>query len=92
MTLVYNFILNILVTVDCGYYYEHLNQSDGRDGVKTIFIHDQPVQTYCTEDGWTVIQSRGQFGNPADFFSAKLWTDYVAGFGTPGNVTLSPKI
>ncbi len=88
MTLFYNFILNTLVTDDCGYYYEHLNQTGG---VKTILIHGQLVQTYCTEDGWTVIQSRGQFGNPKDFFSAKLWTDYVAGFGTPGNVTLSPK-
>jgi len=32
---------------------------------------------------WTVIQRRGQFGNPDDFFSAKLWDDYVEGFGIP---------
>jgi hypothetical protein len=78
-----------LVTANCAHYYEHLNQTEG---VTTILIHGQPVQTYCTEDGWTVIQSRGQFGNPKDFFSTKLWRDYVAGFGTPGNVTLSPAI
>ncbi len=53
-------------------------------GVKTIYIKDQPVQTYCTDEGWTVIQSRGQFNNPKDFFSSKLWNDYKLGFGTPG--------
>jgi hypothetical protein len=31
-----------------------------------------------------VIQSRGQHGNPEDFFSSKLWADYVEGFGEPG--------
>ena len=40
-------------------------------------------QAYCLEDGWTVIQSRGQFGNPKDFFLRK-WNDYVEGFGEPG--------
>ena len=49
-----------------------------------IYIKDQPVQTYCTEDGWTVIQSRGQFNNPKYFFSSKLWNDYKIGFGFPG--------
>ena len=33
--------------------------------------------------GWTVIQSRGQFGNPPDYFS-KDWANYKAGFGVPG--------
>lgn len=37
----------------------------------------------CLEDGWTVIQSRGQFGNPVDHFY-RMWDDYVAGFGVPG--------
>ena len=32
---------------------------------------------------WTLIQKRGQFGNPKDFFSSKLWDDYVTGFGEP---------
>jgi hypothetical protein len=54
--------------------------------VKTIYINDQPVKTFCTEDGWTVIQSRGQFGYPKDFFSSKLWSEYEAGFGTPGKL------
>ena len=38
---------------------------------------------YCLTDGWTVIQSRGQFGNPEDFF-LKKWDDYVHGFGDHG--------
>ena len=41
------------------------------------------TSAYCLEDGWTVIQSRGQFGNPADYFN-KTWAEYKAGFGTPG--------
>ena len=32
---------------------------------------------------WTLIQKRGQYGNPKDFFSSKLWEDYVTGFGDP---------
>ena len=30
---------------------------------------------------WRLIQRRGQYGNPEDFFSSKLWTDYEQGFG-----------
>lgn len=30
---------------------------------------------------WTVIQRRGQFGNPKDFFTLKRWKDYANGFG-----------
>ena len=30
-----------------------------------------------------MIQRRGQYGNPPDFFSSKLWDDYVQGFGEP---------
>ena len=41
------------------------------------------VDVHCLEEGWTVIQSRGQFGNPTDYFY-KGWTDYVNGFGNPG--------
>jgi hypothetical protein len=76
------------ILVDCGEYYENLPIGYSLKGVKTIYINDRPVQTFCTEDGWTVIQSRGQFGYPKDFFSEKLWTDYVAGFGTPGKAIL----
>jgi hypothetical protein len=35
------------------------------------------------EGGWTVIQSRGQFQNAANYFY-KGWADYVKGFGVPG--------
>ena len=38
---------------------------------------------YCLEGGWTVIQSRGQFENPIDYFS-RGWKEYVTGFGDPG--------
>merc|ERR1719500_1252478 len=40
-----------------------------------------PPLEECEE--WTLIQKRGQYGNPKDFFSSKLWDDYVAGFGEP---------
>jgi len=33
--------------------------------------------------GWMLMQRRGQYGNPPDFFSSKLWDDYVQGFGEP---------
>ena len=38
---------------------------------------------YCDPEGWTVIQSRGQFGNPIDYFN-RNWDEYVNGFGEPG--------
>ena len=28
-----------------------------------------------------IIQRRGQYGNPADYFSKKLWDDFENGFG-----------
>ncbi len=46
-------------------------------------------EAYCDEHGWTVIQSRGPYGNPTSYFY-KGWKDYVDGFGDPGeNVTQS---
>ena len=30
-----------------------------------------------------LIQRRGQYGNPEDYF-AKSWAEYVSGFGEPG--------
>ena len=43
------------------------------------------VPVPCSQDGWTVIQSRGQFSDvPKDFFY-KTWAEYKAGFGTIGN-------
>jgi len=73
-----------IILVDCRDYLENIPLGYKLKGVKTIYIKDQPVQTYCTDDGWTVIQSRGQFNNTKDFFSSKLWNDYKLGFGTPG--------
>ena len=43
----------------------------------------------CNGDGFTVFQSRGQFGNPVNYFTIKPWADYVAGFGTPGDYSSS---
>ena len=34
-------------------------------------------------DGWILLQKRGQFENPDDYFSSKLWNDYENGFGNP---------
>jgi len=31
--------------------------------------------------GWITVQRRGQYGNPPDFFSSKVWDDYEKGFG-----------
>ena len=42
------------------------------------------VDAYCLEEGWTVVQSRGQYGNPTNYFY-KTWTEYKDGFGKPGN-------
>ena len=39
----------------------------------------------CLEEGWLVVQSRGPFGNPQDFFFKKNWEDYAKGFGKSGN-------
>ena len=38
----------------------------------------------CLEEGWTVIQSRGPYGNPRDHFFTRNWEDYAKGFGKPG--------
>jgi len=40
-----------------------------------------PPLEECQE--WTLIQKRGQYGNPQDYFSSKLWDNYVSGFGDP---------
>ena len=44
---------------------------------------DLTFMAFCDAEGWTVFQSRGQFGNPSDFF-IKPWQDFKEGFGTPG--------
>ena len=52
-------------------------------GIYEIRIAGEKVPVWCTRDGFTVIQARGQFANPKDMFY-KLWDEYVKGFGTPG--------
>ena len=47
------------------------------------FEPDTEVAAYCLDEGWTVFQSRGPFGNAKDFFYKK-WDEYVEGFGVPG--------
>ena len=54
-------------------------------GVKQICIGGRSVEVYCDNDGWTVFQSRGQFGNPIDYFY-RNWTEYENGFGEPGEL------
>ena len=55
------------------------------DRIKPIVVQGREVETTCTSDGWTVIQSRGQFTwFPIDYFSRKTWVDYRTGFGAPG--------
>ena len=53
--------------------------------IMSMVIGGHSVETLCKSDGWTVIQSRGQFPKyPKDFFSKKGWKEYQAGFGAPG--------
>ena len=56
---------------------------DYNEGVRNITIGNIIVPVYCDSEGYTVIQSRGQFGNPEDFFY-RDWADYLKPFGTPG--------
>ena len=50
------------------------------------FVHRR-LHVLCEMDddvidgGWTLIQRRGQFGNPKDYFYRK-WNDYFLGFGS----------
>merc|ERR1711935_381717 len=53
-------------------------------GIQTLQVDsDTNVRALCDVEGWTVFQSRGQFGNPSTFF-IKPWHDFKEGFGTPG--------
>ena len=66
--------------------YQKFNQSPG---VYPIQVDIQTiVDAYCLKEGWTVIQSRGQFGNPIDYFY-KTWAEYKDGFGKPGKQLLT---
>ena len=70
---------------DCSNYY---NKANYTPGVKSIFINVRKVNVFCDEAGWTVFQSRGQFGNPKDYFF-RDWDSYEKGFGIPGMLSES---
>ena len=42
------------------------------------------IHVNCMEDGWTVLQSQGQFPGYPKYFFNRGWKDYVNGFGIPG--------
>ena len=54
-------------------------------GIHFLNIKGRNVPAECDADGWTVIQSRGQMGNPTNYFY-RDWDQYVAGFGLAGNM------
>ena len=75
----------ITFVLDCFEVYNKFNQSPG---VYPIQVDFQTIaDAYCLKDGWTVIQSRGQYGNPIDYFY-KAWAEYKDGFGKPGKELL----
>jgi hypothetical protein len=45
------------------------------------------VQVQCDSEGWTVFQSRGQFGNDKLYFY-KEWASYEEGFGVAGKCVI----
>ena len=79
--------INIYLDIDCK---EVSQQSLPLPGVYRIQVDELTfVNVNCLEGGWTVFQSRGQFGNPVDYFD-KGWSEYKAGFGTPGKYEKIP--
>jgi hypothetical protein len=42
-----------------------------------------PEKVYCDSEGWTVIQSRGQYDNSIYYF-LRDWEAYEKGFGQAG--------
>ena len=51
--------------------------------LKSVAADYEIPKVQCLEEGWTVIQSRGAFGNQRDHFF-RNWEDYAKGFGKPG--------
>ena len=66
-----------ILALDC---YDIFNQNKALPGVYDL---GSLGKVKCLENGWTVIQHRGQFGNSQTYFD-KNWIDYVQGFGSPG--------
>ncbi|XP_049519498.1 techylectin-5A-like [Dermacentor silvarum] len=66
-----------------------LHNGQHTSGVYTVFhkaAGNSGQKVYCDMDtdggGWTVIQHRGQYGNPVYYFY-RNWTEYANGFGNP---------
>lgn len=57
--------------------------SNYTEGIYTVYINFVATPVYCDLHGYTVIQSRGQFGNPTTYFYRE-WQEYLKPFGTPG--------
>jgi len=55
-------------------------------GTYPILVAGENITVYCDMEteggGWTVLQRRGDFGNPDDYFLRK-WPEYKDGFGDP---------
>lgn len=86
---VVKFISNLKDSTQARHCNDLLEAGQRVSGVYTIFPtsdDDTGKTVYCDMDsdggGWTVIQKRGQFGNPVYHFY-RNWTDYAEGFGDP---------
>nr|ABI34626.1 carcinolectin5b-11 [Carcinoscorpius rotundicauda] len=68
---------------DCTSIYQQVNQTNGIYKIWPHFLN-HPISVYCDMEtlggGWTVIQRRGDFGNPVENFY-QTWTAYKTGFG-----------
>ena len=63
-----------------------LKKGKVESGIYEIKIGSKIKSVYCDMDskggGWTIIQRRGDFGRPKDYF-LRNWLDYKDGFGDP---------
>ena len=67
-------------------YLKDCSDVSNSSGIYSIHVDSKTeVEVECLEGGWTVIQSRGQFGYPSNYFD-RGWTEYEAGFGVPGEM------